>query len=122
MVELAAHQAPSGRRGEVRTVHHLWIVMFTNAAPMRDARCAVLVAARVSAVWVSQAVPNKDGEIGFKYILVHDDAVADFIFSKVNEVVVILAVVVDDLLAAPEFIEDLGAKQGADLGLRVFPV
>ena len=109
-VKLVAHQAVGGNGHEVRPVHDLRHVMRADAAPVADARRAVLVAAGVAAVGVALRVADEHGDVRVIDVFVHDDVVALVSVADVHQVLVVLAVVAGDLAGVVELAEQLLAQ------------
>ncbi len=121
-VELPSHEGFGVDRCEVVAVHDVGCMVGRNGLPVGDARCGMLVAARITAIGVAQGMADEDSQVGVEDLLAHDDRIVDLIDAEVHQVVVVLRVVVDDLVAVPVIVEDLVAEDGLDLLLRVLPV
>ena len=118
LIELVAHLAAGGHGDEILTVHDLRHMVRRNAAPVADARRAVLVPAGIAAVGVALRVADEDRHIRVIHILIHDDVIALLRVAKVDEVIVVLGIVARDLAGGIEFPEQLRPEDGFHLRHR----
>ena len=89
---------------------------------MGDAGGAVLVAARIAPVGVALGVADEDRDVGLVDMAVHDDRIAGVGGAEVDKIFPVFAVVVEDLVAVPEFVEQGVAQDATDFGLGVLAV
>ena len=122
LIELGAHQAPAAHRHKFGPVHDAWHMVGGDAPPVGDPGGAVLITARIAPVGVPLGMSDQHGDVGVVDIFVHDYRVPARGEAQVDEVVPVLAVMVDDLPAVPEFIEERLAQNAQKLLLGVFPV
>jgi len=79
----------------------------------------VLVAARVPAIGVSQGVADQHGQIGLVYVTVHQHRVAARRRAQIHQMLVVFAIMVDDLARAPKLGKERLTQHGRDLVRRV---
>ena len=65
---------------------------------------------------------DQDGHITVINIFVHDHRVSSVCHAEVYQMVIVFAVMVDDLVGVPELMEQFFPEDIADLLLRILPV
>ena len=82
----------------------------SNALPVGYTTGAVLIAAAVSAIWVSGSVADHDGNVRVVDILIHDHMVTAVCVSKVHKVLIVFTVVAGQKAIGIELVEKILAK------------
>ena len=117
LIKFIAHQASAVNRGKIRSVHNRRNVVACNTSPVCNSGCAVLVAAGISAIWISLYMSDQDWQVAFVHIFVHVYRISPVGGSKIHHMFLILAVMADDLSAVPEFVKQLFSENSFYIGL-----
>ena len=92
---------------KILPVHNLRNMMGCNGTPVGNSCRTVLISSGIAAVRISLGMADKDRHITVIHILIHKNRVSPVCHSQINHVFIILAVMADDLVGIPEFVEQL---------------
>ena len=82
----------------------------------------MLVTTRIATIGITLNMSNQNGHVAFIYILVHENGVTTFGSSQIHQMLVIFAVVIDDLATMPELIKKLSSQHTKNLLFSIFAV
>ena len=122
LIKFCPHKRRSADRSKILPVHDLRYMVGGYGSPMGDARGAVLIPSGVAAVGVALGVSDQDCHIAVIHIFIHEHRIAAVRGAQVHQMLVILAVMVDNLMRVPELMKQLIPKDVVDFRLRVLPV
>lgn len=118
LIKLGPHKGVAVYRGKILPVHNLRHMMGCNGTPVGNSCRTVLISSGIAAVRISLGMADKDRHITVIHILIHKNRVSPVCRSQINHVFIILAVMADDLVGIPEFVEQLLPQDIADLLFR----
>ena len=98
LIKFRPHKRLSADRSKILPVHDLRHMVGGNGTPMGDACGAVLISPGVAAVGIALGVPDEDCHVAVIHIFVHEHRVAAVRGAQVHQMLIILAVMVDNLV------------------------
>ena len=118
LIKLGAHKGMAADRCKILPVHHLGYMVGSNGTPVGDAGRTMFIAAGIASIGISLGVSNEDCNIAVIYIFVHEDRISPVCGTQIYHMVIILAVMSDDLMGIPELMKQLFPQDRPYLLLR----